>query len=470
MHASTAMKSVALFGSVGFAALVAAGCGSSSPTTPSSAATATTGAAIAGSVADAHGSMSSLTGMSGGSSAATSASSKFAGLTVRVMGTGLSAAVDASGNFEISGVPGGTVHLQFTNDTVNGTADVNNVTGDQFVQLQIQVNGSSVAIVSDQRSAKISICHAEGNGQYQLIDISASAEGAHRAHGDAKPGEAVPGMPGKVFDSSCRPVGAAVSIVKSTNGDDANAAPGPTIPLGSTVTWQYVIKNTGTLDLTAVSVVDDHGVTPNCSGQTTLSASASMTCTATGIATALGPYRNVGTVTAHWASGSDSGTVTASDPSNYTGTSPVKIQKFTNGENAETAPGPSIGVGSPITWEYAVTNIGAVNLTAINVTDDHGVAVNCSGQTTLGPTASMTCTGSGTATLGQVQQRRHGHSPLGGRRSFWHGDHLRYQSLPRRDRQQSGRTEGRAVPSHRRGLLRADRCQYRRAAGAPCAR
>jgi hypothetical protein len=50
---------------------------------------------------------------------------------------------------------------------------------------------------------KVEICHRTGNGQYHLIDIGISAEPAHRAHGDAKIGEPVPGSSGKVFTASC---------------------------------------------------------------------------------------------------------------------------------------------------------------------------------------------------------------------------------------------------------------------------
>lgn len=396
----SATKSASLLCGVFLAVIAAVGCSNSSPTQPSSAPTTSAAAAIAGNLSDGHSSAASLAVLNGGSSAVASGKSRFAGVIVRVMGTNLSVTVDDSGNFVISDVPAGNVQLQFSGDTVNGTTNVNNVTSNQFVQLQIQVNGSAVTVVSDERSGKISICHTEGTGDYHLIDISDSAEAAHRAHGDAKVGEPVPGQPGKVFDSSCRPVGPAVDIEKSTNGEDADNAPGPQITLGSTVTWRYVVKNTGSVDLTAVAVTDDRGVTPNCNGQTTLAVGASMTCTATGIASTLGPYRNVGTVTAHWTSGSNSGTVTDSDPSNYTGISPVDIKKFTNGEDADSAPGPSIVVGGPITWEYKVTNIGTVPLTGINVTDDRGVSVNCSGQT-LAPGATMTCIGSGVATLGQ---------------------------------------------------------------------
>ena len=50
---------------------------------------------------------------------------------------------------------------------------------------------------------KITLCHKTGNDRYVKIDVSTSAEPAHRAHGDAEPGAAVPGQAGKKFTSSC---------------------------------------------------------------------------------------------------------------------------------------------------------------------------------------------------------------------------------------------------------------------------
>lgn len=356
---------------------MALGCGAN-PTAPSPAAT---GAVVAGVVigADAH---------------------VPAGLTVAVMGTRLSTVAGSEGGFQITGVPAGDVQLQFRNQDINATARLAGVTSNQFVEIRVQVNGTSAVIINEERTGKVSLCHAEGNGTYHLIDVSESAEPAHRAHGDGKIGDPVPGQPLKTFDANCRPVGPSVEIQKSTNGQDADVPPGPSIALGSLVTWRYVVTNTGTVQLTNVLVVDDRGVTVAC-GQTSLAPGASMTCTGTGVVTLLGPYRNVGTVTANWATATASGTLTDTDPSHYLGISPVEIEKLTNGEDADNPPGPSITVGTPVLWEYRVTNVGTVMLTGILVVDNRGVAVNCQGQTSLAPGASMTCIGSGVAVLGQ---------------------------------------------------------------------
>jgi hypothetical protein len=53
---------------------------------------------------------------------------------------------------------------------------------------------------------RVTLCHASGNGRYQPITISSAAAPAHRAHGDAAPGEPVPGLSGMVFDEACAPL------------------------------------------------------------------------------------------------------------------------------------------------------------------------------------------------------------------------------------------------------------------------
>jgi hypothetical protein len=277
----------------------AAGCGGagSAPTSPSS--TGGVGATIAGTVRAA------------GASAP-------AGLTVAVVGTSLSMAVESSGEFQVDGVPPGNVQLQFRNASMSASAQLANVANDELVQIQVQLNGSSASIVSEVRSTgKVSLCHRTESGTYHAIEVSVSAEPAHRAHGDAKVGEPVPGDLTKIFDQSCRPTGASVRIRKSTNGEDANDAPGPTLTVGSAVNWTYEVTNTGTLSLAGVVVTDDRRVAVSCGGQTALAVAQSMTCTGSGVAVA-GQYKNVGTVTATW----NGGQVTHSDASHYFGRAP----------------------------------------------------------------------------------------------------------------------------------------------------
>lgn len=78
----------------------------------------------------------------------------------------------------------------------------------------------------------------------------------------------------------------------------------------------------------------------------------------------------------------------------------ITIEKYTNGEDADTPTGPIIPVGDPVLWEYIVTNTGQLNLANVVVTDDQGVAVSCP-QSSLAVGESMICTGNGIAEAGQ---------------------------------------------------------------------
>ena len=258
----------------------------------------------------------SLTAASTGSAGLTAAAAP-SGMVVTVAGTNLSASVDVLGHFELSGVPSGSVELQFKHGSFTATVQLSNVGDEELVTIQVTVTQGSATVLDEVRTTgRVSLCHSTGNGSYQMIEVSASAEPAHRAHGDGKVGDQVPADPTKAFDANCRPVAASVNLTKSTNGQDANDAPGPTIAVGAAVTWTYVVQNTGEMDLTNVAVSDDRGVSVTCPAAT-LAAGQSMTCTGSGVATA-GQYRNVGTVTA------SAGTLVVrdTDASHYYGQAP----------------------------------------------------------------------------------------------------------------------------------------------------
>jgi hypothetical protein len=56
---------------------------------------------------------------------------------------------------------------------------------------------------TDDGGPKVDLCHRTGNGSYHQISVSVNAEPAHRAHGDGKIGEPVPGQAGRVFGPGC---------------------------------------------------------------------------------------------------------------------------------------------------------------------------------------------------------------------------------------------------------------------------
>jgi len=171
--------------------------------------------------------------------------------------------------------------------------------------------------------------------------------------------------------ADCQP---AVDIEKATNSQDADSAPGPVIGVGSNVTWTYVVRNTGSIALTNIAVYDDklgtitNLISGDINGNRVLETNEIWTYSRIGSASA-GQYMNMGYVTGLAVNASIN--VTDSDPSHYFGSNPgINIEKATNGQDADNAPGPTLGMGSSVTWTYAVTNAGNVSLTNVVVTDD----------------------------------------------------------------------------------------------------
>ena len=198
-----------------------------------------------------------------------------------------------------------------------------------------------------------------------------------------------------VFD----PAGPGLHIEKLTNGEDADAAPGPTIKVGQPVLWEYVVENTGDVVLTQVQVSDDKGVSVSCP-KVELTPGERMTCTGRGTAEAC-QYQNIGTATAKTPAGE---LLSADDPSHYFGdqNAALGLELLVNGNEADTPSGPQVTVGTKINWSYVVTNKGDVALNSLKVSDSQSSVVSCP-KTGLRPGESMTCTASGTAAKGQIQ-------------------------------------------------------------------
>ena len=186
-----------------------------------------------------------------------------------------------------------------------------------------------------------------------------------------------------------------MNIVKLVNGQDADSPPGPQVAAGSTVTFTYVVTNTGPVSLGNVVVTDDKlgpisftGGDVNGNGQLDLTETWIYVQTATALA---GQQTNIGTVTAQDASAT---TATDSNTATYFGIAPsINIVKFVNGQDADSAPGPQVAPGSTVTFTYVVTNTGLVSLASVVITDDKlgtipfaGGDVNANGQLDLSET------------------------------------------------------------------------------------
>src|SRR5262249_34999103 len=149
------------------------------------------------------------------------------------------------------------------------------------------------------------------------------------------------------------------------NGQDADTPTGPHVAAGSTVTFTYVVTNTGAVPLANVAVTDHKLGTitsftgdTNGNGQLDLTETWTYTNTATAQA---GQQTNVGTVTARDANTGT--TVTDNNPANYFGDAPgIQIVKFVNSFDADSPPGLHVPVGSTLTFGYVVINTGNVPL------------------------------------------------------------------------------------------------------------
>jgi uncharacterized repeat protein (TIGR01451 family) len=142
-----------------------------------------------------------------------------------------------------------------------------------------------------------------------------------------------------------------LTISKLTNGSD-----GPSVLVGSTVNWTYLVTNSGNVELSTVGVVDDKGVTVTCPA-TVLAVGANMTCTATGVATA-GSYTNLATATGSYLTD----TITATDSSSYFGANPlIQIEKTPDSQ--------VVKEGGKASFSVSITNTGNVPLTTVAVSD-----------------------------------------------------------------------------------------------------
>ncbi|NLP11548.1 hypothetical protein GX408_14220, partial [bacterium] len=153
----------------------------------------------------------------------------------------------------------------------------------------------------------------------------------------------------------------AIDLIKYTNNQDANGEDCVEVLVGSTVTWKYVITNTGSAPLKNLTLVDDQ-IGAITLPQNTLAVGESLTIEKTGVAVE-GHYRNIAAVSGRYeprTGPADYRTVTDTDPSCYVGVikqlPQIDIEKATNGQDADTPTGPSIPVGGAVTWTYVITN------------------------------------------------------------------------------------------------------------------
>ncbi|MCX9079735.1 MAG: hypothetical protein OIN84_17350, partial [Candidatus Methanoperedens sp.] len=80
----------------------------------------------------------------------------------------------------------------------------------------------------------------------------------------------------------------------------------------------------------------------------------------------------------------------------------ISIDKYTNGYDADMAPGPYIWIGDQVKWTYVIKNTGNTTLSGITVSDDKVSSISCP-KSSLMSGESMTCTATGIAVEGQYE-------------------------------------------------------------------
>lgn len=190
----------------------------------------------------------------------------------------------------------------------------------------------------------------------------------------------------------------AVTIEKTTNGVDADLAPGPELESGSVATFVYTVTNTGNVPLVDITVTDDQiGFVCDV---TALPIGQSVVCEETHVVVP-GPYANVGSVTASGSfDGQIIGRVTDSDASHHTGSvvTGVDVEKATNGLDADVGPGEVLPSGSTATFTFVITNTGNVPLHDVVAVDDV-LGVVCEAMI-IEVGSSQMCTATATVTPG----------------------------------------------------------------------
>ena len=185
----------------------------------------------------------------------------------------------------------------------------------------------------------------------------------------------------------------AVDAVNPTAVEDANDPPGPSLTVGSAVTWTYAVSTLGVAPVVDVVVTDDRGA-----AVTAVTAAGGLNVgdvdadgrldpgevwlfRATGTVVE-GPYRNVGTVTGTETVSNRA--LTDTDPANHVGVAQppttITIVKAVNAvdplnptaaEDADVAPGLVVPVGAPLVFTYLVSTASTVGVGSVVVRDDN---------------------------------------------------------------------------------------------------
>lgn len=156
---------------------------------------------------------------------------------------------------------------------------------------------------------------------------------------------------------------------------------------GDVITFTYTLSNSGTADLSGLTLTATHG-TVSCPG-TTLAVGASMTCTGTYVITSADI--SAGSVVAQASATASDGTNTVTS---NTATTTLTFTVLPQLSLAKAASTEYATAGGVVGYTYTLTNSGNVPLSAPYAVTDDKTAVSCPDTADIPPGGSTTCTAS----------------------------------------------------------------------------
>ena len=189
-----------------------------------------------------------------------------------------------------------------------------------------------------------------------------------------------------------------VSVDGGENWVDADTVTGPYMNAGIAPQFKFWVKNIGNVDLTNVDVTDDVFGNIHLDGTLAVGASAEYFVTGTW---AEGQHTNTATATGDFVDGNgNTQTATDTDAAHYYGSNPeIDVEKYvsidggTTWVDADTVTGPYMNAGIAPQFKFVVSNIGNVDLTNVDVTDDVFGNIHLDGTLAVGASAEYFVTG-----------------------------------------------------------------------------
>jgi hypothetical protein len=197
----------------------------------------------------------------------------------------------------------------------------------------------------------------------------------------------VPGQALRTVDAGVWVPAPALTLETRVQGQDADVEPGPSLPIGSAATFDYVVTNTGNEPLVDVHVADSSGAAIDCP-HVALARLATLTCSRVE-PVAAGSRTVVGTASATGAR--SGGGVSATDPAHLFGVEPLLDVTLTaDGQDADsTASAVVVDAGDEVALVLSVRNVALERVAGIEVTLDGG-PIACP-TANLAPGSSVDC-------------------------------------------------------------------------------